>query len=322
VHYGLQVIPKTRRPGLRALLRTLNGRSVNTGTIAFQLAPRINAAGRLDHADVAFRLLVTEDPKEADALVEQLNRLNRERQQLTDRIAREARTQIGTLDPASRVVAVYQKDWPPGVVGIVAGHLAHRYYRPAIVMGRVGDEIIGSGRSIPGFNITEALHDVAHHLSRYGGHEQACGFSLKAADGVEGFRTDFAAVVARRLTDELLEPTLDIDAELDIDDLTMAFADAVTALAPYGERMPQPVFASRGLTVHEIRAVGQEGKHVQIHVRTPSGARRKFIGFGKGKLAKEFAPGDAVDIAYEVEVNEWNGSREPQLRIRDARKSE
>lgn len=319
VHYGLQVIGKSRRPGLRALLRTLNGRKVSTSTIAFQLAPRINAAGRLDHADVAYRLLTTEDEQEATDLVGQLERLNRERQQITERIEREAREQLGDVTPETRLLAAYREDWPPGVVGIVAGHLANRYTRPAIIMGRVGDEIIGSGRSIPGFNITDALHAVSDHLSRYGGHAQACGFSLRDAAQVDAFLAAFHAVVAERLGDDLLETTLDIDAELGPDDLTMDFADAVHRLAPYGERMPVPIFASRALPIGGVRTVGQDGRHLQLFVRTQSGRSLKFIGFGKGRLAQSLKPGDTVDVAYEIEINEWNGSREPQLRIRDTR---
>lgn len=319
--FGLLVLEKTRRPGLQALKEYMNGSlsEITTESVGFQLVPRLNAASRMDHANTAFRLLTETDPVKVFALAEELQKLNQERQKVSDRMFLEGKKQIGA-DPKDKLLVAIGDGWQTGVVGLVAGKLLHAYNRPVLVIGIQGDEIVGSGRSIEAFDITQALRNAADHLDKFGGHPQACGFTVKQ-DHLDAF-VDSMKKQAKKITKTSLEPTLDIDAELPLDQVNWELWDDLQKFEPFGEHNPQPVFMCTGVVVESIRSVGKSGQHLQIMVKHNSEVIRKTIAFGFATEWLDNLPeGREIDIAFEVSLNEWNGNRELQLKIVDIHES-
>ena len=328
VKHGLDQLAVTTRPGLRALAEVagvqLSGPGgVTPGRVAFGLAPRINAAGRVDDATVAVRLMLTSDPFEARDLANQLDQRNRERQELEGQILEEALAQAAaTHDLArDRAIVLASPGWHPGVLGIVAARLVERFGRPAALIGMQGNQARGSVRAAGGWHVADALGRCADLLTHYGGHRSAGGFSL-APDRIDEFRQRLLAVAAADLTEEALTPVLEIDAEVALDDLDLALADALSRLGPYGLGNPEPVLAVREVQVmRSARRVGRN--HLKMKVRqTPSGRQVvEAIGFNLGSYAERLDRSDPprVDLACVPERNAWNGREILQLRIKDLR---
>jgi single-stranded-DNA-specific exonuclease len=317
VRWGLEELAHTKRPGLRALKRVAgvpDGVAVSAGQVGFRLAPRINAAGRLDDAGRGVRLLLTDDPAAAQALAEELDRENASRQEIERRILDEALT-----DAAARVAAgarglVLARDgWHPGVVGIVASRVAERFHRPAVLVGIAEDGVgKGSGRSIEGFHLYDALAACAGHLSRFGGHKHAAGVTIERA-AVDGFRAAFERHAQERLTDEDLVPRCRIDGWVAQDEVSEHAAEALQRLGPFGAGHPEPVFALRGGAA-KARTVGAGGKHLKLAL----GRGLDAIGFGMGDRLADC--GGPVEAAFTVGFDEWDGTRRLQLRLRDLRR--
>lgn len=323
LRYGLVVLNKTRRPGLMKLFEVAQvvPGTADAHAIGYQLGPRLNAAGRMDHATAALNLLLAETPEEAEPLALALQETNVERQRASERMYEEAKKQFDASAGQKLFVAVGE-GWSAGLVGLVAGKLQNDLHLPVIVVGRQGDRFVGSGRSIEGFDITQALHLAAEHFDRFGGHPQACGFSVTGQDRFEravGIIREHANTV---LTDDLLAPRLAVDADVGLDAVAWSLQSAIESFAPFGSGNAVPVFASRGLTVVSFDAVGKDGGHLRLTARQGSGKMRKFIGFRLGDWVRRLRLGDTIDVAYEIGVNEWNGNRELQLKIVDLRKSE
>lgn len=319
VKFGLVVLRKSPRPGLRAMaeVSSMKQENIDTTTIGFQIGPRLNAAGRMDHASAAYRLLVAPDETEATALAIALNTSNAERQKLTETILREAKKSIGDITSAKRMLIAKGDQWPVGVLGLVAGKLADAYHRPVLVMSSHGEEFVGSGRSIPQFHITEALLRHKELLVRYGGHAGACGFTLRV-DTVDEFIHAMEQDADERITEADLEKDIHIDADIPLQHVDWELFDVMEQFEPFGEGNPKPVFATRHMTITDLQPVGKEGKHLRIHVNHVVPEVRKFIAFGAGLTwGKELTVGDKVDIAYTVDKNEWNGTRELQLKVVD-----
>jgi len=321
VKYGLVVLRKSPRPGIRALAEAMSSRQENfdTTSIGFQIGPRLNAAGRMDHASTAFRLLVSTDMEEAKAIAAALNQSNSERQKLTESILRQARAAIGKVTDDRKLLAAVGTDWPVGVVGLVAGKLADEYHRPVLVMADHDGEVTGSGRSIPQYDITAALHRTKTLLLRFGGHAGACGFSLTLANApafVQAMETD----AANALSTQDLVKELRVDMDVPLPAVDWPLLDALTEFEPFGESNPKPLFLCRGMTVTELQPVGKEGKHLRIVVNHTVPTPRKLIAFGGGAAYGKFLTvGDKVDAVFTVDRNEWNGTRELQLKVVDLR---
>ncbi|MDP2789714.1 MAG: single-stranded-DNA-specific exonuclease RecJ [bacterium] len=319
VKYGLVVLRKSPRPGIRALAEAMSSRQENfdTTTIGFQIGPRLNAAGRMDHASTAFRLLISTDAEEATAIAAALNQSNVDRQKLTETIVNQAKKSIGTVTPARKLLAAVGEGWPVGVVGLVAGKLADANHRPVLVMAKQGEEVVGSGRSIPGYDITDALLRHKQLLTRFGGHAGACGFTMPAENApafVKGMEED----AAKRLTEKDLQDVVRVDIDLALPDVTWSLLDTIELLEPYGEGNPKPTFSCRGMIVTELQPVGKEGKHLRIVVNHTVPEPRKFISFGGGeKYGKTITIGDKIDAVFTVDRNEWNGTAELQLKVVD-----
>ncbi|MEK7640257.1 MAG: single-stranded-DNA-specific exonuclease RecJ [Patescibacteria group bacterium] len=319
VKYGLVVLRKSPRPGIRALAEAMSSRQENfdTTTIGFQIGPRLNAAGRMDHASTAFRLLISTDAEEATAIAAALNQSNVDRQKLTETIVNQAKKSIGTVTPARKLLAAVGEGWPVGVVGLVAGKLTDVNHRPVLVMAKQGEEVVGSGRSIPGYDITDALLRHKQLLTRFGGHAGACGFTMPEANApafVRGMEED----AAKRITEKDLQDVVQIDVDLALPDVTWSLLDTIELLEPYGVGNPKPTFSCRGMHVTELQPVGKEGKHLRIVVNHTVPEPRKFIAFGGGeKYGNDLTVGDKIDAVFTVDRNEWNGTAELQLKVID-----
>ncbi|MBI3115465.1 MAG: single-stranded-DNA-specific exonuclease RecJ [Candidatus Kerfeldbacteria bacterium] len=322
VSYGLTVLRKTRRLGLHALIRTARKQveRLTAEDVAFVIGPRINSAGRLNHASTAFRLLMSTEETEAAALSDDLTSTNTERQKLTKLVYDASRQQIGE-QPAGPVVFAGDAAWSPGLLGLVAGKLVQHYGKPAFVFGSLNGETVASGRSIESLNIIETLAEVRSLLSRYGGHEQACGFTLKSRAGRTAFERQVSRVVARRLKGIDARPSLVIDAVLAIEDVTWELVERLEVLEPYGVGNRKPRFLARGVVVTAIERVGGDLQHLKLAVTGGDHIVRKMIGFTFGEHGERLTVGDTIDVVYEVGVHEWNGNREIELKMIDARHS-
>lgn len=318
--YGLKVLNKTKRPGLQTLIKLtgyVQGK-LTTESVAFGLGPRINAAGRMDHAEVALRLMLAETDEEAAEIGEAIETLNKERQKAVARIMKEAETQFAD-SPEGSVLAFWSESWPPALVGLVAGKFLDKTGRPTIAIGKNGDRWVGSGRSFAAYDITEGIKRAGEGiLNHSGGHVQACGFSFNGEDPrqlVEKFYEDAAC----ELKDIDCSPTLRIDAELGLEELDWSLLETLDRLEPFGETFKRPQFMSSRLSVASANLVGQTQKHVSCVLRSPSGRNAKFIGFNMSDKFDLLGIGKSVDVVYDVGLNEWNGRKEIQCKLIDVR---
>ncbi len=317
VKEGLRVINEARREGVRALLRAVGLRpgEVTATAIGFCLGPRLNAAGRISDPMQSYRLLVTADPAEAGQLAARLNECNRRRQSLTAQ-AYELAEQIA-LAHGSDVPLLFAADesFPAGVVGLVAGRLTETYYRPAVVVEKGRQVSKGSCRSIAEFHITHALDECRELLVRHGGHAAAAGFTVRNENLAELARR-LDAIARRELDEQELVPTINIDAEVSLDEMDWATAEWLQKLEPCGYANPTPLFLSRDVPVLRAQTVGNDGRHLKLLLS--AGKRpREAIAFRQGELVAKL--GERIDIVYSLEINEWNGERRLQLNIRDLR---
>lgn len=337
--YGLTVINKTKNIGLKKIFKYAglldeNEKIKNTGglsseNISYQIVPRLNAAGRMDHANSAFALLSTSNEEEADILAAQLNKNNIDRQKLTEKIVAEAIEQIKTESQEKKhILIVAKNNWTTGILGLVAGKIREQYYKPALAMAIGEDEITGSGRSIPEFNLIEALKENSDLFEKFGGHPQACGFTLKSPGLLEKFKETFFKYVEEKTKNLELIPQIQIDTEVDLDEVDWKLYDLLQKFEPFGMGNEEPKYMARNLTVSSVIPVGNDGKHLRLMVKHNSHLIKKTIGFGLGDINKHplnwkevLKPGDKIDMVFRISVNQWNGNRELQLTIEDIRKS-
>lgn len=320
VQKGLRALNTTTRPGIVALLEVsgLRQGNLDAASIGFGLAPRINAAGRIDDAIIAYELLLTNDLGRARELAQELNHKNLERQQLLAKILEEARAQVmtGQLAEKHKLLVLSGEGWTAGVVGLVAGRLCEEYNRPVLVLEWGPQMCKGSARSIPNFNIIEALSDCADLLERFGGHKQAAGFSIKP-EKLPELTHRLEAIAETKLAQTELQPRLEIDAEIELSEFVAAF-QAQQVLAPFGSENVTPLFLTRNLNVREARPVGAEGAHLRLRLYDPrTGISSEGICFREGLRAAELYLNRKVDVAYSIEPHEWMGQSTLQMRVRD-----
>ena len=316
--YGLIVLKKTQRVGLQKLIEVakLDVEKVDARSIGFSIAPRINAAGRMDHANLAFYLLTEPDADKAQKLAAELNQSNLDRQKVTEQIVRQAQAQ--EVDEKDSLLFFYQSDWQAGLTGLVASRLVRKHARPCIVMTDSEDgNIVGSGRSIPGFNIVEGLQDNANLLLRFGGHPQACGFSMSKKNK-DKFITNMKKRAAKTLKGVDLKTKLQIEVVIDFKDISWEIVDLLDKFKPFGQANEEPLFMSPNLLVTAVRKVGNDNKHLKLEL-VKDNKKRGAIAFGMGDIDLEI--GDKIDVAYNLSINQWNGNREIQLIIKDIKKN-
>ena len=320
VREGLHQLSRGARCGIRALKQAAGvTRDCTAETIAFKLAPRINAAGRLDDAMLGVRLLTTEIPSEAQQLADRLEQLNRERQRIEMDIMAEALTSLKDY-ALPRVLVLASRHWHLGVVGIVAARLVDRFQCPAIVMA-INEQGIakGSARTTGGFDLYQGLAACREVLESFGGHSSAAGLTIRESR-IDEFRAMFSDVVAGWVHGGYKVPTLNVDAEVRLDEVNLQLIQEIGSLHPFGAGNPEPTFAVTGLEVMEARTVGE--KHLKMTVRQGRSLPFDSIGFGMKSLLERGIPSRApVDLAFTPELNHWNGRDRIQLRIRDVRLS-
>lgn len=324
VAYGLIVLGKTRRLGLRELVSggkspIREGDTPTARDIGFHIAPRLNAASRMAHASAAHDLLAAQDPERARELAGILEAHNTERQKVSAEIAKLARGIA--LDRADRnLVFVAHEDFHFGVVGLVAGKLADELGKPTVLLTKGETESKGSLRSIPGLDIMEVLEACSDLLLRFGGHAQAAGITV-ATGNLDALEERMDRLVAERMGQEAVEPDVTYDFRLSSRYLTADFIRSLGRLAPFGEGNPEPVFLAEGLSVSEARPVGKTGTHLKLLLAFPDGREFDGIGFFLADRIPELSPGERVDVLFRPDENEWNGRVSVQLRIVDMRRS-
>ena len=320
VRGGLERLNTAPRPGLAALMRQAGVQpgSVDEDTIGYSLAPRLNAAGRVGHAKVAYQLLVAEYPSEAEWLAQELDQLNRHRQDLTAAaMARAHEIVLAQRGEEAPLLFVAAPDLPSGVVGLVASRLLEAYYRPAVVV-EVGEETSrGSARSIPEFHVTEALETCADLLVRYGGHREAAGFTVRTED-LPKLRRHLLDRAKGILDGQELVATLNADARVPLRAMGWDLWENLQRLRPFGAGNPEPLFVSEDVVVRHHRAVGADGAHLKLYL-FDGGMVWDGIAFRQGDWFDKLP--DRIDIAYHLQLNEWRGERNLQLNVQDIRPS-
>ncbi|HHL40772.1 MAG TPA: single-stranded-DNA-specific exonuclease RecJ [Deltaproteobacteria bacterium] len=316
VSHGLKVLAETARPGLRALKEVAGlgaANKVSAGAVAFQLAPRINAGGRVGSAGAAVELLVCSDMERARRLASELDAENTRRQGLEAAILEEALAMLaGGCD--DRAIVLGSEGWHPGVIGIVASRLVDRFSRPTVLIGFDGEVGKGSARSIRGFDILEAIRSCSALLDKYGGHRAAAGLSIRRGL-VERFREEFTAFANERLDDEDLRPLVEVDALVSLEELNGRLLSEIEMLGPFGVSNSEPVLGAVDAQIIQTRVVGE--RHLKMTLRQ-NGAARSAMGFGLADMHP--MSGGGFDIAFSPYLSEWQGVKELRLKVRDIRR--
>lgn len=327
VKYGMEELPRTGKKGLQALLSIagLTGRPITSNSLAFGLAPRLNAAGRLDDASVAVELLLTTDQARAAELATKLEMQNRERQAEQERITNEALQQIISrqmLDKV-KVFVLSSKGWHPGVVGIVANKITERYSRPTILIAldEDGEAGVGSARSIESFDLFEALMRCRHLLDRCGGHSRAAGLSI-AVDKLPEFDEEINRIADEVLAETDLVPRLDVDCVLDFDLVSHDLARELQLLEPHGHGNREPLFVTERALILQKNRMGANGSHLKMRLARPSREPVECVAFGWGDVEDRFRVGGLIDLCYNIRINQFAGMEIVQAVLRDARSSE
>lgn len=352
VRYGLIVLAQTQRMGLQELMKVarLNPiyeiekfhptgdhpkgektkigemrTNLDTYSLGFVLAPRLNAAGRIDHADLAVDLLLTQDRGEAAAMAKKINDHNGRRQKITEDIVKEIERRIaGDLNNAKKpVLFASDANWSPGVIGLVAGKIADRHNRPAFIFSSASQSqpthLRGSARSVPAFNLIEAISSCAELLAEYGGHIGAAGLELEAKN-LAAFEEKINQIACQKLKGIDLTPVLEVDAELKPADINWKLFDNLEKFEPFGKNNERPLWLIKNLEVVGVRVVGNGSKHLKLELKSEELPKKIFkaIGFGlAGNSNSDLAFGDKIDIVCEIIVDEWNGTRNLQFKIVD-----
>ena len=322
VKFGLVSLSKTKRVGIRALMAdaALDTQTITPYSVSHALAPRLNAMGRIEHALDALRLLCTKQADKAGILATQLGLTNKQRQQMTEDYTTHA---LNSLIPSrdagtmKKLLFVSDVSYNQGVIGLVAGRLVEQYYRPAIVLA-VGDEFSkASARSVAGFNIIEAIRKAADLLVDAGGHPMAAGFTVETKN-LEALKERLEALGEKVLDEEILTRKLRVDAEIPIIAASESLWKAIQQLQPFGVGNSEPVFVSRNVTIKDVRLVGATKKHLKLTI-VDSDTHKQYdgIGFSMAEHYAQLQLGNPVDIAYTVDINEWNGNKKLQLKVRD-----
>ena len=316
-YLGLEQINKKPRPGIKALLSDFKGDEISTSTLVFKLSPKVNAAGRMKHANLALELLMCEKLEHTVNLSEQISSINIERREEDKKTTEEALIQIKQKEEESFYsTLVHNDNWHPGIIGIVASRLIEKYYRPTIVLTKQGEYYIGSARSINGFDIYKALKKCSNFLEQFGGHKYAAGLKLHESK-LKLFRSEFEKFSKKNISEKQKIKTLIYDLEIPLSDLNFKFFKIIEQMEPFGPNNFKPIFCSRNcVTTSQTRTVGNDNKHLQLFIKSKNKIY-KGIAFGRGDLLNKINESKGFDILYSVEKNTWNGNTELQLIIMD-----
>lgn len=314
---GLKLIAQTKNIGLKALLEVIGFKNIDSTTISFGVAPRINACGRMGDEQVALDLFLEKDYDKAKELAIKLNEYNIERQTIEKSIFDEATEKIEKNEKDKACIIVGSEGWHHGIIGIVASKVTEMYFKPSILICFEGNDGKGSGRSIPGFDLHDALTECSDYLEKFGGHSMAVGVTV-SRDKFELFKNKFEEYAKSHDIDKII-PVINIDSELSLKDIDIDSVKSLQKLEPYGEANKMPVFMIRNLKINSIRALS-EGKHLKLTLKD-DGYMINAIGFNMGNLSNEYLIDDKVDVIGNLDINSFNGNDSIQLILKDIRKA-
>ena len=316
---GLKLVEVTKNIGLKTLISTLGYKAINSITISFGVAPRINACGRMGQAEEALNLFLTKEMSEAQALTNKLNEYNRVRQEIEKDIYEDAISKIEKENIENKnCIVLASRNWHHGVIGIVASKITDIYFKPSILICMEDEIGKGSGRSIPGFDLHNALCKTSQFLQKYGGHEMAVGLSLYNKDFDE-FKNKFEEY-ANSCNLSKIVPIINVDQQVTEKELSIKNIKDLELLEPFGEANRCPLFLYKNLKIDSIRSL-TEGKHMKLTLKTDNNTIITAMGFNMGNRAEEFLIGDKVDIVGMLEINEFNGFKSVQFNLKDIMKS-
>lgn len=318
VKLGLKLVEQTRNLGLKSILQASGYNKIDSVTISFGIAPRINACGRMGHQEEALNLFLSKDINEVNELTQKLNEYNKTRQEIEKRIYKDATTQIEEQGLANKnTIVLMGKNWHHGVIGIVASKITEMYFKPSILLCEEDDLGKGSGRSIPGFDLYEALTECKESINRFGGHAMAVGINVKK-DKLEEFKEKLEQISKEKNIEEIV-PILKIDAQISLDEINKEMVNSLKKLEPFGEENKNPLFVFKNLKIDSIRALS-EGKHLKLTLKDNKNIVNA-IGFNLGDFANEYRIGDKIDVVGNLEINSFNGVDNIQINIKDLMKS-
>ena len=315
---GLKLVSVTRNLGLRSILNSSGYTKVDSNTISFGVAPRINACGRMGHAQEALKLFLSQDKEEVNELTKKLNDYNKKRQDIEKEIFNNAIEQIEQQREKERnTIVLGGENWHHGVIGIVASKITEMFFKPSILLCFEGEIGKGSGRSIPGFDLYEALTKCTNEIEKFGGHSMAVGITIKK-ENFEQFKQRFEEIAKEEKVEEIV-PVIQIDAKININEINKEMIESLKNLEPFGEGNKMPIFAFKNLKIDSIRALS-EGKHLKLTLKE-NNYIINAIGFNMGNLAEMYKIGDKIDIVGVLEINTFGGVDNLQINIKDIMKS-
>lgn len=319
-YYGLQKLKKSPSLGLETLLGEQNRESLTISYIVFQIAPKINASGRLEHASQSVELLISKNEEQVKKFANEINKINYTRKKTDGNVTEEAIQLINEQkEEDNYTTVIYDANWHKGVLGIVASRLIDRFYRPTIVLtsGNEG-EITGSARSIKDFDIYEVIDKCSDLLIRYGGHQYAAGLTMKK-ENFPAFKKRFENLVKDKIRPSQRKPSIEIDTELEFREIDQRFLRILKQLMPFGPHNSTPLFLTKNLRAGNITALGKEKEHLRMDLMDVGGIQFNAIGFGLGSYLEDIKYSKSIDVIYSIEENYWNNKKHLQLNIRDLR---
>ena len=316
-YFGLQTINSKPRPGFKALIKHMKKEVLTITDVVFNIAPRINAAGRMKHGNYAVALMKETHFKNAEAAAAEIELFNTNRREADKRITQEALLQIEQLKETNNATSVvYQEDWHKGVIGIVASRLIETYYRPTLVFTKSGDFLAASARSVRGFDVYNALENCSHLIEQFGGHMYAAGLTIKE-ENYPAFKAAFEAEVSATLPDHLQTPEIKIDSEINFDSITPKFYRILKQFAPFGPQNMSPVFMTSGVQDTGYgKCVGEDQTHLRVTLAQKDSQKIVGIGFGLGSDLPIIKSKTSFKVVYSIDENEWNGRVSLQLKLK------
>ncbi len=316
---GLMLVKQTKNIGLKSIIHSSGYTKIDSNTISFGVAPRINACGRMGKAEEALELFLSSDRNEVNELTKKLNEHNRERQETEKAIFESAIEKIEKEHlNDKKAIVVGGKNWHHGVIGIVSSKITDMYFKPSILLSFEENGIgKGSGRSIPGFDLHDVLMKCSDTVEKFGGHSMAVGITIKK-EKLEAFREEFEKIATENHIDEIM-PIINIDAKINLSDINKEMVESMKQLEPFGEANKMPIFAFKNLKIDSIRALS-EGKHLKLTLKDTNNIINA-IGFNMGYLTEEYRIGDKIDVAGVLEVNTFNGTENLQINLKDMMRS-
>ena len=317
-YFGLQVINSNPRPGFKALINRMKKEVLTITDVVFNIAPRINAAGRMKHGNYAVSLMKETSLQSAEIAASEIEDFNTNRRETDKRITQEALQQIETANEADKAsTVVYQEDWHKGVIGIVASRLIETYYRPTLVFTKSGDYLAASARSVSGFDVYNALENCSHLVEQFGGHMYAAGLTIKE-ENYPAFKAAFEAEVLKTLPAHLKFPEIKIDSEINFESITPKFFRILKQFAPFGPQNLSPVFmTSEVYDTGYGKCVGEDQTHLRVTLTQKRTPKIVGIGFGLGAQLPIITSKNAFKTVYSIDENEWNGRVSLQLKLKD-----